>query len=128
MRNRKGSEAFANPAPTAVWLIQIVSELCLSCAPFPALLSHAEIPKYIPQNFLRAYLPDDFPEMIQSLAKVLRDQIRRQRSQLEPVADTPESRRSAYQGLIMTDIRHQCLIGIACDTSADFRQSFCQHS
>lgn len=42
MRNRKGSEAFANPAPTAVWLIQIVSELCLSCAHFPALLPDAE--------------------------------------------------------------------------------------
>lgn len=34
-------------------------------------LADAEIPKYIPQNFLRAYLPDDFPEMIQRLAKVL---------------------------------------------------------
>lgn len=34
-------------------------------------LSDAKIPKYIPQNFLRAYLPDDFPEMIQRLAKVL---------------------------------------------------------
>lgn len=33
--------------------------------------SDAKIPKYIPQNFLRAYLPDDFPEMIQRLAKVL---------------------------------------------------------
>lgn len=33
----------------------------------------AKIPKYIPQNFLRAYLPDDFPEMIQRLAKVLRN-------------------------------------------------------
>ena len=42
MRNRKGSEAFANPAPTAVWLIQIVSELCLSCACFHGLLSDAE--------------------------------------------------------------------------------------
>lgn len=31
----------------------------------------AKISKYIPQNFLRAYLPDDFPEMIQRLAKVL---------------------------------------------------------
>lgn len=27
-------------------------------------LADAEIPKNIPQNFLRAYLPDDFPEMI----------------------------------------------------------------
>ena len=92
------------------------------------LFPDAKIPKYIPQNFLRAYLPDDLPEMIQSLAKVLRDQIRRQRSHLEPVADTPESRRSAYQGLIMTDIRHQCLIGVARNPTADFRQSFCQHS
>ena len=41
------------------------------------LFPDAEIPKNIPQNFLRAYLPDDFPEMIQRLAKVLRDQIRR---------------------------------------------------
>ena len=48
---------------------------------------HAEISKYIPQNFLRAYLPDDFPEMIQRLAKVLRDQVRRQRRHLQPVAD-----------------------------------------
>lgn len=92
------------------------------------LFPDAKIPKYIPQNLLRAYLPDDFPQMIESLAKVLRDQIRRQRSHLQPVADTPEGRRSAYQGLVMTDICHQCLIGIACDTSADFRQSFCQHS
>lgn len=91
-------------------------------------LSYAKIPKYIPQNLLRAYLPDDFPEMIQRLAKVLCNQVRRQRSHLEPVADTPESRRSAYQSLIMPDICHQCLIGIASDTSADFRQSFCQHS
>lgn len=52
-------------------------------------LADAEIPKNIPQNFLRAYLPDDFPEMIQRLAKVLRDQIRRQRRHLQPVADTP---------------------------------------
>lgn len=36
-------------------------------------LADAKIPKYIPQNFLRAYLPDDFPEMIQRLAKVLRN-------------------------------------------------------
>lgn len=36
-------------------------------------LPDAKIPKYIPQNFLRAYLPDDFPEMIQRLAKVLRN-------------------------------------------------------
>ena len=34
-------------------------------------LADAKIPKYIPQNFLRAYLPDDLPEMIQRLAKVL---------------------------------------------------------
>ncbi len=34
-------------------------------------LADAEIPKYIPQNFLRTYLPDDFPQMIQRLAKVL---------------------------------------------------------
>lgn len=37
------------------------------------LFPHTKIPKYIPQNLLRAYLPDDFPEMIQSLAKVLRN-------------------------------------------------------
>lgn len=43
----------------------------VSLADAERLLSHAEIPKYIPQNLLRAYLPDDFPEMIQSLAKVL---------------------------------------------------------
>ena len=34
-------------------------------------LADTKIPKYIPQNLLRAYLPDDFPEMIQRLAKVL---------------------------------------------------------
>lgn len=34
-------------------------------------LADAKIPKYIPQNLLRTYLPDDLPEMIQSLAKVL---------------------------------------------------------
>lgn len=34
-------------------------------------LADAKIPKYIPQNFLRAYLPDDFPQMIQRLSKVL---------------------------------------------------------
>ena len=37
------------------------------------LLPDAKIPKYIPQNLLRAYLPDDLPEMIQRLAKVLRN-------------------------------------------------------
>lgn len=37
------------------------------------LFPHAKIPKYIPQNLLRAYLPDDLPEMIQRLAKVLRN-------------------------------------------------------
>ena len=34
-------------------------------------LADAKLPKYIPQNFLRSNLPDDFPEMIQRLAKVL---------------------------------------------------------
>ena len=53
------------------------------------LFPDAKFPKNIPQNFLRAYLPDDFPKMIQRLAKVLRDQIRRQRRHLQPVADTP---------------------------------------
>ena len=47
-----------------LWLVTVV---------YKPSLSHAEIPKYIPQNFLRAYLPDDFPEMIQRLAKVLRN-------------------------------------------------------
>ena len=91
-------------------------------------LSDAKIPKYIPQNLLRAYLPDDFPEMIQRLAKVLRDQIRRQRRHLQPVADTPESCRGTDKRLIMPDICHQYLIGITRNPSADFRQSFCQHS
>lgn len=91
-------------------------------------LSDAKVPKNIPQNFLRAYLPDDLPEMIQRLAKVLRDQIRRQRSHLQPVADTPEGRCGTDKRLIMADIRNQCLIGIARNPTADFRQSFCQHS
>lgn len=45
----------------------------VSLADAECLFAHAKIPKYIPQNFLRAYLPDDFPEMIQRLAKVLRN-------------------------------------------------------
>lgn len=36
-------------------------------------LADAKLPKYIPQNFIRAYLPDDLAEMIQRLAEVLRD-------------------------------------------------------
>lgn len=34
-------------------------------------LADTKIPKYIPQNFLRAYLPNNLSEMIQRLAKVL---------------------------------------------------------
>lgn len=45
---------------------------CISIT-YVVLFPDAEIPKYIPQNLLRAYLPDDFPEMIQRLAKVLRN-------------------------------------------------------
>ena len=45
-----------------LWLLTVVYKQS-----FP----DAKIPKYIPQNLLRAYLPDDFPEMIQRLAKVL---------------------------------------------------------
>lgn len=36
-------------------------------------LANTKIPKYISQNFIRAYLPDNFPQMIQRLAEVLRD-------------------------------------------------------
>ena len=89
-------------------------------------LPDTKLPKYIPQNFLRSDFPDDFPEMIQRLAEVLRDQVRRQRRHLQPVADTPESRRSAHQRLIMPDIRHQSLVSVARNPSADFRQGFCQ--
>lgn len=43
----------------------------VSLADAECLFPNAKIPKYIPQNFLRAYLPDNLPEMIQRLAKVL---------------------------------------------------------
>lgn len=45
-----------------LWLVTVV---------YKPSLSYTKIPKYIPQNLLRAYLPDDLPEMIQRLAKVL---------------------------------------------------------
>lgn len=84
------------------------------------LFPDAKIPKNIPQNFLRAYLPDDFPKMIQRLAKVLRDQIRRQRRHLQPVADTPEGRCGTDKRLIMANIRHQGLVGVSRNPAADF--------
>ena len=45
-----------------LWLVTVV---------YKPSLPDTKIPKNIPQNFLRAYLPDNLPEMIQRLAKVL---------------------------------------------------------
>ena len=83
-------------------------------------LADTKLPKYIPQNFIRAYFPDDLAEMIQRLTEVLRDQIGRQRRHFQSVADTPESRRCTDQRLIMADIRHQGFVGVTCDAAADF--------
>lgn len=46
------------------------------------LFSDAKIPKYIPEGFVGGDFADDFAEVVEGFAEVLRYQIRRQRRHL----------------------------------------------